>query len=149
MERVGGYRRGYGERLGMGQNGRGGRCDPVGRMEDTGSRLNYDHWPERYSTRDSKLPRRICVGYPSIVSAKGEDNQKGGRERRAGPKVTYTLIPVIPEFVEPLVETNGESEGASEDAGNEDACQAKCEFFQNMVRVVVGSVVLFRRAMRL
>ena len=40
-----------------------------------------------------------------------------------GPKATYALIPGIPEFVKSLVETDGEKEGASEDAGNEDACQ--------------------------
>ena len=77
---------------------------------------------------DSKIPRRICVGYPSIVSAKGDENEKGARERRAGLKVTYALIPGIPEFFKSLVETDGESEGASEDASDEDACQGKREF---------------------
>ena len=49
--------------------------------------------------------------------------QKRVRERVAGPKMTYTLIPIVPEFVEPLVERNGESEGSGEDASHEDACQ--------------------------
>jgi hypothetical protein len=52
-----------------------------------------------------------------------EMSEKCARERVAGPKVTYTLIPVVPEFVESLVEGNGESEGAGEDASNEDAWQ--------------------------
>ena len=111
-------------------------------------RLKYDHWPERYCGWVSKIPQRICVGYPSIVSAKGEGNQKGGRERRAGPKVTYTLIPAVPEFVKSLVETDGESEGGSEDAGDEDTCQGRYEFSGSWP-VIGGSVVLFRRAMRL
>ena len=49
--------------------------------------------------------------------------QKMVRERVVGPKVTYTLIPAVPEFVESLVERNGESEGSGEDASHEDACQ--------------------------
>jgi hypothetical protein len=43
-------------------------------------------------------------------------------EGRARPKVTYALIPVVPELVESLVETDGESEGAGKDAGDKDAC---------------------------
>ena len=78
--------------------------------------------------KDSKIPQRICAGYPSIVSAKGEGNQRNARERQVRLKVTYALIPGIPEFVESLVETNGEQEGASEDAGDEDACQGTREF---------------------
>ena len=62
---------------------------------------------------------------------KRRGHQKGGRERRAGPKVTYTLIPGVPEFVESLVEADGESEGGSEDAGNEDTCQEMGEFSGN------------------
>ena len=65
------------------------------------------------------------------------------------PRATYTLIPVIPEFVEPLVETDGESEGASEDAGDEDACQGRREFSGIWSKWFAGSVVLFRRATRL
>jgi len=72
--------------------------------------------------KDSNLPQRICGGYPSIVSTKGENDQKGARERRAGPRITYTLIPGVPEFVESLVETDGEGKGASEDASDKDAC---------------------------
>lgn len=51
-------------------------------------------------------------------------------EEAAWLSATYTPIPVIPEFVESLVETNGESKCANEDAGDEDACQEKVNFQQ-------------------
>ena len=61
------------------------------------------------------------------------------RERRAGPNVTYALIPVVPELVKPLVETNGESEGAGEDAGDKDACRKEREFYR--IRLEQGRTV--------
>ena len=40
----------------------------------------------------------------------------------------YPFVPGVPELVETLVETDGEQEGASEDAGDEDAWRGECEF---------------------
>jgi len=71
---------------------------------------------------------------------------EGWARAKNEPKVTYTLIPGVPEFVESLVETDGESEGGSEDACDEDTWQGRREF-SGLHKVVGGSVVLFRRAM--
>lgn len=38
---------------------------------------------------------------------------------------------MVPEFVESLVEINGESEGAGEDASDEDTCQGEREFSES------------------
>ena len=59
-----------------------------------------------------------------------QKNENGARERGPASKITYALIPVIPEFVEPLVETDGEEEGTGEDAGDEDACREERELSQ-------------------
>jgi len=77
---------------------------------------------------NSTIPRRTCLEYPSIVSIKSNKNQEGAREGRTGLKVTYPLIPGVPELVESLVEKDRETEGASEDASDEDACQGEHEF---------------------
>jgi hypothetical protein len=77
--------------------------------------------------KNSKNPQRICVEYPSIVSTRVGDIRRV-LERGTGPKVTYASVPVVPEFVEPLVKTNGESEGAGEDASHEYACRGQREF---------------------
>ena len=64
---------------------------------------------------------------PLFLQQTREIRRVRASEKRAE-KVMYPFIPGVPELVESLVETDGEQEGASEDAGDEDAWQGEREF---------------------
>ena len=92
--------------------------------------IKLSHWRKRYSGRILRF-LNVFVSDVLPLSLQNARKIRGVREERAGPKVTYALIPGVPESVESLVETNGEGEGADKDAGDKDACEGNVNFTES------------------
>ena len=89
--------------------------------------LNYDHWPERYSGRTLRFLNIFVSDILPLFLKKAAKMRRVRTSEERG-RVTYALIPGVPELFKSLVETDGENEGAGENTSDEDACQGKREF---------------------
>jgi len=89
--------------------------------------LNYDNWSERYSGRTLRFLNIFVSDILPLFLKKATKMRRVRTSEERG-RVTYAFIPGVPELVESLVETDGENEGAGENASDEDACQEKREF---------------------